>query len=82
MPISFAAGVWVRNAKGGFPSSCLLFDVDEAFEGDAEGRCSRFGAVGGWRRAFNRAICASLRVFSATSAAFSFCVSMSLRRRV
>ena len=75
MPISFAAGACVKKAKGAACPSCSLSPPVEA-------RDSRFGNVDGVRRARNRAICVSLRVFSARRAAFSFWVSMSLRRRV
>jgi hypothetical protein len=77
-PRDWAAAVCVRKAKGAV-SPCEI--SLEGFAGDVEERGSRFGAVAGWRRARNRAICASLRVFSATRAACSLSVSASLRRR-
>lgn len=77
-PRDCAAGVCVRNAKG-----AVAFSLFCCSAGDVEVLVSRLGAVLlGWRSARRRAICASLRVFSATRAAFSFWVSMSLRRRV
>ena len=76
MPRVWAAGVCVRKAKGAVVS-CVPF----VFAGLVDERGSRFAGLG-WRSAFKRAICASLRFFSATRAALSFCVSISLRRRV
>jgi hypothetical protein len=78
MPRAWAAGVCVRKAKGASP--CEVPFV--AFAGEVEDRGSRFGAALGCKRDRNLAICASLRFFSTTSAALSFCVSMSLRRSV
>jgi hypothetical protein len=78
MPRAWAAGVCVRNAKGTSPFVVPFV----AFAGEVEDRGSRFGAELGWTRARSRAICASLRFFSATRAALSFCVSISLRRSV
>jgi hypothetical protein len=76
MPRDWAAGVWVRKAKGAVVVALVS-------AGDVELLVSRFVVVGGgWRRERKRAICVSLRVFSAMRAAFSFWVSMSLRRRV
>jgi hypothetical protein len=77
MPSACAAGVCVKNANGASPPL-----VPFAFAGLVEDRGSRFGTVLGCNNTLNRAICASLRFFSATSAALSFCVSMSLRRSV
>lgn len=77
-PSDCAAGVCVRKAKGAAASMPVLLD----FAGDVELRASRFGAWLGWSSARSRAICASLRFFSATRAALSFCVSRSLRRSV
>ena len=78
MPRDCAAGVCVRKANGALPSVPLLF----GFAGEVEFRGSCFGAILGWSSARSLAICASLRFFSVISAALSFCVSMSLRRRV
>lgn len=77
-PSDCAAGVCVRKANGAVASAVLLL----CFAGDVELGASRFGAGFGWSSARRRAICASLRFFSATRAALSFCVSRSLRRRV
>jgi hypothetical protein len=77
MPSACAAGVCVRNANGA-ASVCTLFD----FAGLVEDLGSRFGAALGCNNALSLAICASLRFFSATSAALSFCISISLRRSV
>lgn len=86
MPRSCEACECVRNAKGaaGFASASLLCERD-GLVGEAEDRGSVFETVValgevGWRRARRRAIWASLRVFSAARAAWSFCVSISLRR--
>lgn len=76
MPRVCAAGVCVRKAKGAEVSCVPL-----VFAGLVDALDSRFAGLG-WRSAFKRAICASLRFFSAARAALSFCVSMSLRRRV
>ena len=78
MPRLCAAGVWVRKAKG---AVSFCGSSAELLVGDVEERGSRFDAVAGWRSARKRAICASLRAFSATSAACSLFVSASLRRR-
>ena len=71
----------VRNANDALPSLCW-FISNGALDNVVDFLCSRLDASDGWSRALSRAICASLRVFSATSAAFNFWVSMSLRRRV
>jgi hypothetical protein len=78
MPKAWADGVWVRNAM----DAASLFPVAscEGFRGEGEERGSLFSGVDGWRRACRRAICASLRVFSARRAVWSFFVSTSLRR--
>ena len=82
-PRDWAADVCVKKAKG-----ALLFWFFCGSASDVEFLVSRFVVVVvvvvvlGWTSARRRAICASLRVFSAMRAAFSFCVSMSLRRRV
>jgi hypothetical protein len=81
MPSSCAAGVCVRNAKGA-PVPFATLSPFVVFAGDVELRDSCLGATLGCSKALNRAICASLRFFSAMRAALSFCVSMSLRRRV
>jgi hypothetical protein len=78
MPKLWAAGVCVRKLNvlppsflAPSPSELCLEFVD-----------SRFDASAGWSNDLRRAICASLRVFSARRAELSFCVSISLRRRV
>ena len=68
MPKDCAAGVCVRKANGALASLSLLL----GFAGDVELRGSRFGAGFGCSNARSLAICASLRFFSATSAALSF----------
>jgi hypothetical protein len=70
--------VCVKNANGALPFSAPFV----CFAGDVDVRDSRFGALFGCSRARNRAICASLRFFSATRASLSFLVSTSLRRSV
>jgi hypothetical protein len=76
-PSACAAGVCVKNANEAspFPAPSICF------AGEFDDRGSRFGTLG-CSRARNRAICASLRFFSATRASLSFLVSMSLRRSV
>ena len=86
------AGVWVRKAKGAAAAVVVVVVVElevaasSAVVVDVERLVSRFWVTGGaggagCSRALRRVICASLRVFSATSAAWSFWVSRSLRRR-
>lgn len=76
-PSACAAGVCVRKAKGA-PLSCVPF---ACFAGEVEDRGSCLGAVLCCNSDRSLAICASLRVFSATRAALSFRVSTSLCRK-
>ena len=74
-PRAWAEGVWVRKAKVLSEGTVVVSSVV-----DIELLVSRFGGADGGcgvRRVFNRAMRASLRVFSAASAAWSFCVSRS-----
>ena len=83
IPRLCAAGPWLRNANA--PASvprlpsCLLGDECSVFVVCVGGPCE--AADDGERRERRRVRRASLRVFSARSAAWSFCVSCSLRRR-
>ena len=83
IPRLCAAGPWLRNANA--PASvprvpsCLLGGECSVFVVCVGGPCE--AADDGERRERRRVRRASLRVFSARSAAWSFCVSCSLRRR-
>lgn len=71
-PRAWAAGWCVRKARG---AVWLDFSLSSAVDVDVRGGC-----FGGDSSARSRAICASLRFFSASSAVCSFSVSTSFRR--